>query len=47
MPNDKGVPKRLKLVLFELNKSAQVGDNDNWGVTTIDADYEKSTTVGS
>ena len=48
MSNDKEVPKRLRLVLCEFNKSSQVGGNDNWGVTMamIDADYEKSTTVG-
>ena len=49
MSNDKEVPKRLRLVLCEFNKSSQVGGTDNWGVTMamIDADYEKRTTVGS
>ena len=49
MSNDKEVPKRLRLVLCEFNKSSQVGGTDNWGVTMamIDADYLKRTTVGS
>ena len=49
MSNDKEVPKRLRLVLCEFNKSLQVGGTDNWGVTMamIDADYLKRTTVGS